>query len=199
MSCQLAGGIGLPRAPVANPPSNASPPNPASEPADPPSGSGVSRVTVPAVPARGGTLVVMPALQHMTRARAEAALRAAGRTGSLEVVVLDGPERSTEVCQHSPTEGGQAMAHLGVTITMCPPDAGPHVQPVLAGLSPAAATARAKAAGFTGKIEVLYSNEYDASCKAETVCRVTPLRWEIDQDPSMQLWLNPKMTISTPD
>jgi len=213
-SCQLAGGIGLgpKQAPPAPPtttnttanttaPTNPGDPPPTANTAPAPAdGGGLSRITVPALPgsARDSTMIVMPTLKNMNRAQAEAAVRKAGMKGEIEFEFNDGPARSTEVCRQSPSEGGQSMAHLSVSITMCTPDV-VHEQPVLAGLSPAAATAKAKASGFTGKIEVLPLSEYDASCKADTVCRVTPFRWEINQDPSMQLWVNKKVAITVPD
>lgn len=69
----------------------------------------------------------------------------------------------------------------------------------LIGYSVAEATKRARGAGFTGKIEVANLAEHDAGCKADTVCSVTPKRWEFNQGETLTLWINRKVTISVPE
>lgn len=61
------------------------------------------------------------------------------------------------------------------------------------------AVQRARAAGFTGKIEVLTSSDYDASCKDGTVCAVRPDLWEINFDDELTLLVNRKVAISAPE
>lgn len=70
---------------------------------------------------------------------------------------------------------------------------------VLAGYTVDEARARAKAAGHNDRIEVGQLYEYDPTCKDGTVCRADPLRWEIDESSTLTLWINKKVTISTPD
>jgi hypothetical protein len=70
---------------------------------------------------------------------------------------------------------------------------------VLEGFSPAEATQRAKAAGYAGDIEVARLAAHDPACKAGTVCRVEPFRWEFGVGSKLTLLLNPTVTISTPE
>jgi hypothetical protein len=70
---------------------------------------------------------------------------------------------------------------------------------VLAGYTVEEARARAKAAGHNDRIEVGQLYEYDPACKDGVVCRADPLRWEIDESSTLTLWINKKVTISTPD
>ncbi len=58
---------------------------------------------------------------------------------------------------------------------------------------------KAVATGFTGKIEVIEMYDFDKDCKADTVCRVSPDHWELNQEHSMTLYINKKLKISTPD
>jgi len=69
---------------------------------------------------------------------------------------------------------------------------------VLVGYPVEEAKRRALAFGYTGKIEVLTLSEYDARCKAGTVCRVDPKRWEIELDGELTLLVNRKVAISAP-
>jgi len=71
----------------------------------------------------------------------------------------------------------------------------------LIGYTPEEAIRRAKAAGFTGKIEVTELSAFDATCKSGTVCRFYPTRWELEFSDQDVLWLsvNHKVTIATPD
>jgi hypothetical protein len=69
----------------------------------------------------------------------------------------------------------------------------------LVGYTPDEATKRAKAAGWEGRFEVLPLREYDAKCKEGMVCSLQPARWEIGQGSTLTLYVNHKVTISTPD
>jgi hypothetical protein len=69
----------------------------------------------------------------------------------------------------------------------------------LVGYSVEEASKRAKAAGWDGKIEVHPLREYDAKCKEGMVCTLDPARWEIGAGSSLTLYVNHKVTISTPD
>lgn len=79
---------------------------------------------------------------------------------------------------------------------------GEHVdpkEPVIVGLSVADATAKIKASGFDGKIEVFNNSEFDPSCKADTVCGFDPRRWYLNQDHRMTLYVNRKLAIGAPE
>lgn len=69
----------------------------------------------------------------------------------------------------------------------------------LAGYTVDEARARAKQAGHNDRIEVGKLYEYDPACKAGTVCRVDPQRWEIDESSTLTLWVNKNVEISTPE
>jgi hypothetical protein len=74
-----------------------------------------------------------------------------------------------------------------------------HRWTVLVGYPVDQATQRARAAGFTGKIDVGNLAEHDAACKDGLVCSVTPKRWELGQGETLTLWVNRKVAISTPE
>jgi hypothetical protein len=57
---------------------------------------------------------------------------------------------------------------------------------------------RARAAGYTRDIEVRSPQEFDAACKAGTVCSMTPTRWELNDGDILTLWVNHAVTISSP-
>lgn len=69
----------------------------------------------------------------------------------------------------------------------------------LAGYTVDEARARAKQAGHNDRITVSPLYEYDPKCKDGIVCRVDPLRWEIDESSTLTLWVNKKVEISTPE
>ena len=60
--------------------------------------------------------------------------------------------------------------------------------------------ARAAAAkfGWSGEIEILEQQPYDASCKAGTVCRSWPDSDEFKVKGMLQFFVNPTVTISAP-
>lgn len=70
---------------------------------------------------------------------------------------------------------------------------------ILAGFTIEEATRRARATGFDGEIEVRHVSEYRSDCKLGTVCGVTPLRWQLNIEHSLTLWVNPKLGISSPE
>ncbi len=61
------------------------------------------------------------------------------------------------------------------------------------------ATQRAKAAGWRGEIVVNQLSGFDAKCKDGLVCSLAPARWEIGEGHKLTLYVNRKITISTPD
>jgi len=69
----------------------------------------------------------------------------------------------------------------------------------LVGYTVEEATKRAKAAEWDGTIEVHELSEFDPKCKDGLVCSLAPARWELRQDRKLTLYVNRKMTISTPD
>lgn len=71
--------------------------------------------------------------------------------------------------------------------------------PNLVGLTIEDATKRAKAYGFTGRVEVMDLSEFDASCKAGTVCRVHSSYWYLNQDHVMTLFKNKAIEIAAPE
>lgn len=159
-------------------------------------GFGVGRTTAPSTdPApTSDALITMPAVTKLGRAEAEARIRQAGLRGEIRVALNDGAE-STEVCRQVPSEGGKTSAHFNVDLELCRPEAPPAKPLELAGLTIAAATAKAQAWGFDGKVETRVPLAYIAGCKDDTVCR-----FEINQDNKLLLYLNKKLApISTPD
>ncbi len=81
------------------------------------------------------------------------------------------------------------------TVASDEPAAGAHATS-LVGYSIEGATARAQAAGFTGKIAVGRLDALDTRCKTETVCGVTPQHWDLQHDHTMTLWVNRNATVS---
>jgi len=146
------------------------------------------------------TSVTYPDVVGKSKDEAEAMLRAAGardiRTdndpGSVSFA-------TAKVCSQVPGGGRETSATLPVVLRYC--DSTPIAQKPgtqLVGIAVGVAKQRAKAAGFTGRIEVLEITD-DPQCKVGTVCRVEPARWELDQDRSMTLYVAKQLTISVPD
>ena len=144
-------------------------------------------------------VITIPDVTGMIRVQAEAAMRAAGVRGNLEVD-HDDPRTDYKIakaCAQNPGGDRQTSATLQVSIRYCMPEvAEVDHTPILVGLSPEEATKRARAAGFTGKIEV---GQTSGTCKVGIVCSVSPDHWELNQEHLMTLWVNKAMTISTPD
>jgi hypothetical protein len=69
----------------------------------------------------------------------------------------------------------------------------------LVGYTVEEATQRAKAAAWKGEIVVRQLGEFDAKCKEGLVCSLAPARWEIGEGNTLTLYVNRKVTISTPD
>jgi len=143
--------------------------------------------------ASDGHAVTVPDVRGKTKAEAEAAVSAAGIRGGVQIGNDQGsydPATAT-VCTQNPGGGQQTSSTLFVAIRFCVADA-PVVdkRPALVGVSVDEATRRVKDAGFTGTIEVLTLSEYDATCKADTVCMFTPNHWELNQDRRMTLYIN---------
>jgi hypothetical protein len=108
--------------------------------------------------------------------------------------------RSATVSTGEP--GGSSAATSGSEL---PPGCSPedakencHHWIVLEGLTVEEATRQARAAGFTLDIRVMPLEQYDDTCKVNTVCRADPKRWQLNSD-ELGLWVNPKVTIAAPD
>jgi beta-lactam-binding protein with PASTA domain len=101
-------------------------------------------------------------------------------------------------CEQTP-KFGKIQPTGTITVKYCNTYKKPDDGPQLVGLSVEAAKQKAIAAGFTGTIEVMQLYDFDASCKEGNVCRVDPVRWYLNQEYSMQLMVNKKISISTPD
>lgn len=174
-------------------PSVASPPSVASQPAAPSTDDRASGAV-------DASLITLPDTMGKTSSDAERALRAAGvreiRTGndpgSINLAVA-------RVCSQTPGGGQTTRATLPVVLRYCDDTraAAPR-ETRLVGLPAAEAQRRARAAGFTGDIEVLEITSAP-ECAIGTVCRVEPQRWELDQDHRMTLYVAKKLAIRTPD
>ncbi len=147
------------------------------------------------------TVITIPDVTGKTRTEVEQAMRAAGVRGDIRV---DSPTDDVDfavarACNQNPGANHQTSATLAVTVSYCVPDK-PYVDPMihLEGLDVAEATKRARAAGFTGEVLVEPAAS-SATCKLNTVCSVTPERWNLDLHGRLTLWVNKPMTITTPD
>ncbi len=178
--------------PTASAPTTAPAPAPAPAPA-------TTAAEAPPPPAGEPGIVTLPDTVGKLKADAEAALHAAGiadvRTdndpGTVDFAV-------DKVCSQVPGGGHETRASLPVVLRYCK---GPvHLEDKrvnLVGLKIEEAKQRARAAGFTGQIEVIEAG--DVSCSMGTVCAVSPDRWELNQDHAMQLYTPKKLNITTPD
>jgi beta-lactam-binding protein with PASTA domain len=144
-------------------------------------------------PAAQSAIVAMPDLTLMSRAEAEAALRRAGFTHPPDLdrtsicgSTLDDRKTIIEldrVCYQHPVPGAQTRTSLPVTIRVQTED--PRrgelgggrawfLMPDVIGLDVAAASARIRALGYTGKdVEI----EYRDDCKPDIVCRTHHEAW----------------------
>lgn len=164
-----------------------------------PNGSGGSATT--AQPESSGPdALFMPSVSNTTRDEAEELLRGKGFTGTINATGDLDPNHVQDefVCEQSPPFGKYAP-NVTITLKYCNTYKAPDNGPVIVGLPLDDARKKAVASGFTGKVEVLEKSEYDASCKAGNVCMVTPDRWYLNQERVMTLYVNKKLTISTPD
>ena len=169
-----------------------------SPPAADPSGSGPSGSPPPEPVSSGaGTTITVPDVTGKTKAEAEAALRGAGVRGA--ITYDNDPGSVDRICNQVPGGGNQTSSTLVVGLRYCQDTARPQKgPPQLRGLSIAAATKLAQQTGFTGKVEVIEQSDFDADCKADTVCRVHPDHWELDQDRTLTLYVNRKVSIGAP-
>ena len=144
-------------------------------------------------------VVTLPDVVGKLQPEAEAALHAAG----IANVKTDNDPGTVDfakdkVCSQTPGGGHGTRASLPVVLRYC---SGPvHLEDKrvnLVGLTIEDAKARARAAGFTGRIEVIEAG--DVSCAMGTVCSVSPDRWELDQSHVMELYTPKKLDIKTPD
>ncbi len=143
--------------------------------------------------------VTVPDVVGKTQSEAEAAVASAGLRGGVRFDQDAGTwDAASKICSQTPGGGQQSASSLFISVRFCHVDK-PYEskQPELAGLSVADATKRAQAAGYTGKIEVATQYDYDASCKADTVCRYYPEHWVSGR--SLVLYINRKATVVVPD
>ena len=155
----------------------------------------------PAEPGPSGEpgIVTLPDVMGKLQAEAEAALHAAGiadvRTDN-DPGTFD-PAKD-KVCSQTPGGGHETRASLPVVLRYC---SGPvHLEDKrvnLVGLKIEDAKQRARAAGFTGRIEVIEAG--DVSCAMGTVCTVSPDRWELDQSHVLTLYTPKKLNITMPE
>jgi beta-lactam-binding protein with PASTA domain len=146
-----------------------------------------------------GHRIYIRGVANMTRADAEELLRHDGLTNIVAAGDTDPAYARDElVCEQIPPAGTKVAPGATVTIRYCNTYQAPKMSPVLAGLSVEAAKQRAKTAGYAGPIEVLQLSEFDKDCKADTVCRVSPDHWELNQE-VLTLYVNRKVAISVPD
>lgn len=142
----------------------------------------------------------VPSLDHYKRSDVESVLAAKGFHGTTNFTGDTDPKWAGDaiVCEQSPASGKIAPTGT-ITVKLCNTYRAPEEHPQLVGMTVEAATQKAKNTGFTGKIESAALSEFDASCKAGTVCRVDPDRWYLNQEHFMTLYVNKSVTISTPD
>ena len=166
----------------------------------PTSSSGSESSAPPSAEYTGPDAYWVPDLLNKTREDNEQLLRDQHFQGKVVATGDTDPKfaRDELACEQSPKFG--KMAPTGtITIKYCNTYKKPDEGPQLVGLTIEAAKQKAVAAGFTGKIEVMNLSEFDASCKEGNVCRVDPVRWYLNQEREMQLMVNKKLSISTPD
>ncbi len=145
--------------------------------------------------------VTVPDVVGKTQSEAEAAVASAGLRGGIRFDQDAGTwDASSTICSQVPGGGQQSASSLFISVRFCQVET-PRgsKQPELAGLSVADATKRAQAAGYTGKIEVATQHDYDASCKADTVCRYYPEHWVFNQGRTLVFYINRKATVIVPD
>jgi hypothetical protein len=157
----------------------------------------------PATGASSDEPIDVPGVHGKTRSDAEATLRAAGVRGAF-LIETDGGRpvdfAVATVCSQSPGGGGRTLPDRSVTLTYCQAEArSVEHGTTLVGYSIEEAIERARAAGFTGKISVAPLHEFDRTCKAATVCSVSPARWELTSEHWLTLYVNRKVTIRTPN
>jgi hypothetical protein len=145
--------------------------------------------------------IVVPDVTGQSRGDAEAALRAAGVEGNIASEPDTSDFTVARVCGQVPGPGRETSSSLVVSLRYC--QAAPVVTNrghtvELVGYTVEEATKRARAVGFTGRIDV-FEDAYDASCKAGMVCHVKPDVWEWQLTATMTLYINRKMTISAPE
>lgn len=115
-------------------------------------------------------------------------------------------------CQHSMTAslGGSAAASPTTASTTTQPTgtANASAEPVsgpmgdtaeLIGMTIEEANRRARDRGYTSTIDIIPLSEFQAGCKPETVCRVSPRLWELLPGRALTLYLNRKLTITNSD
>jgi len=148
----------------------------------------------------GGDAVWVVDVMNHRRGDAEELIKAKGPQINIVFTGDTDPkfERDELVCEQVPSSGKIAPTGT-ITLKMCntyKPMSGP---PNLRGMSIEDAKKKAVATGFTGTIEVLEQYDFDADCKAETVCRVAPDHWELNQERTLTLYINKRVKITAPD
>ena len=165
-----------------------------------PASSGSETSAPPSAEYSGPDAYWVPDLMNKTRDDVEQLLRDQHFQGQVIATGDTDPKfmRDELSCEQSP-KFGKIAPTATITIKYCNTYKKPDEGPELVGLTVEAAKQKAVAAGFTGKIEVMSLSDFDASCKEGNVCRVDPVRWYLNQERTMQLMVNRKVSISTPD
>jgi len=151
--------------------------------------------------------VTVPKITGMTKDDANAALASAGFTHGVDEypMTCDGAKTPGTIECQDPDPGASVKANSMIKVSVL--EAREHTQfteedfASLKGLTVAAAKARAKTLGHTGKVNVLESEEFIEGCKAGTVCKAIDGRsigagMNFDQD--MTLYTNKTLSIAPP-
>ena len=150
----------------------------------------------------GGGNVTVPDVVGKTQAEAEAAVSSAGLRGGIKVGNDPGSYdvATAKVCTQTPGGGQQSAPSLFVSVRFCIEEK-PYVDDagMVTGMTIEEATKKAKASGFTGEVKVSELYEFDKDCKAGTVCRFEPRRYYLNQDRTLTLYINRKLSISAPE
>ncbi len=144
--------------------------------------------------------VTVPDVTGMMKSDAQAALRAAGLQGEMRIGNDPGSVdfATAKICNQTPGGGQISSSSLFVAVRFCLQDA-VVVGVQLVGLAAAEARKRAKAAGFTGTIEVIELGTFSPTCDGDTVCGIYPEFWKKDLDSKLTLYVNKKVTIVVPE
>ena len=151
--------------------------------------------------------LAMPSAYGLLRADAEKELRGAGIRGPIahEMLIEQTLGRVDfahfTVCSQSPEPDERTTTDRRVVLLYCDPDRVLPLlnTPVLTGRSVEEARRLARREGLAGRIVVTPLNEFDPTCKAATVCRIHPLRWNVYSRGGMTLYINRPITITTPN
>ena len=147
-----------------------------------------------------GMSITIPDVAGKHRAEAEAALRAAGVRGTIDI--HPDPESINfavaKVCVQTPGAGKESRPHLSVYLEYCePPPPAPDRNPNLVGRTVEEAKRVARSKGYTGPFVVKRLPQLDPDCKPGFVCEISPdVGW---QDAHViELYVNPDTKVELP-